>query len=113
MKNPKSSLRAGREKRQVVTWGGALWRETAAIVGQTATDFGLGKATARMLRYGEQAVVQLSNVDDGSVVHLVQKPEYAVALDRLLSRKPTERTITAQQDPGTDLREREGKAIGK
>ena len=66
-----------------------------------------------MLRYRGQAVVQFPDAHHVSVVHLVEKPEHAVAFDRLLGGKLTEGTVTAQQDPGADLREGQGEAIGK
>ena len=49
LKNQKISLRAGKGKRQVVTYGGVSWWQTGGIVGQTVADFGLGKTAARML----------------------------------------------------------------
>ena len=70
--------------------------QTICVAAQTAADFGLGKTTARMLRYGGQAVVQLPDAHHVSVVHLAEKPEHAVAFDLLVGRKAAERTVAAQ-----------------
>ena len=60
-----------------------------------------------------QAVVQFPNAHSRGGVHLVEKPQNAVAFEPLIFREAAKRTVTAQQGPRTGLRKREGKAIGK
>ena len=83
------------------------------VTGQTAANLGLWKTAAWMLRNSGQAVVQLSYAHHIRVVHLIEEPQHTVTLDRLIRRELTKRPITAQQDPGPDLRECKGEAIRK
>ncbi len=85
--------------------------ENVGVEGQTATDFKLGKTATRMPGYFRQAVVKLLDTRCRSGVHLVDNPKNAVALDTLMFREEAKCTITAQENPGSGSRKREGEAI--